>query len=93
MLLAALAMSLSGKWTIFRLITQGNWSFVVLTGLATLANGFFYELWNEGKLWLHLTVDDNPDYRCYNVPYVVIFLFSQMPLLGYFGYITSGSIV
>lgn len=94
MLLAALAMSLSGKWTIFRPITQGNWSFVVLIGLATLANGFFYELWNEGSLWFHPTVDDNPNYWSYNVPYVnVIFLFSQMPLLGYFGYIAFGSIV
>jgi len=87
-------MSLSGKWTIFRPITQGNWSFVVLIGLATLANGFFYELWNEGSLWFHPTVDDNPNYWSYNVPYVnVIFLFSQMPLLGYFGYIAFGSIV
>jgi hypothetical protein len=39
----------------------------------------------------HIT---NPNYWQYNIPYVnVIHIFSEMPLLGYFGYIPFGVLV
>ncbi|MDH4199441.1 MAG: small-conductance mechanosensitive channel [Spirochaetia bacterium] len=94
LLVSATALSVAGYPNIFSSIKSGNWSYVVLIGLASLGNGFFYELWNEGSNMFHSTLPDNPNFWRYSVPYVdVIHIFSQMPLLGYFGYIGFGSIM
>ena len=86
------AMSLTGYWTpLSDIARRGDWSRVSLIGLATLCNGFFWELWNFGSEWFHRDVPTNPNYWRYSVPYVdVIHIFSEMPLLGYFGYILFG---
>jgi hypothetical protein len=86
------AMELSGYWNPFTPIGQkGDWSYFVLIALATLLNGFFWEFWNFGSEWFHETQPTNPNYWRYSVPYVdKYYLFSQMPILGYFGYLLFG---
>ena len=85
------AMALAGFWTPFTPIRTGDWSKVILVGLATLFNGFFWELWNFGSEWFHDDAPTNPNYWKYSVPYLDKFhFFSEMPVLGYFGYLFFG---
>lgn len=93
--LLATALPLLRVWTPFRAIRQGDWSACVLMGLAALANGFFWELWNYGSEFFHQPGrSSNPNYWYYDVPYVNRFHpFSEMPLLGYFGYVPFGLLV
>lgn len=80
-------------WNPFTDIAKGDWSAGVLIGVASLCNGLFWEFWNFGSHAFHATLT-NPNYWVYNIPYVnVIHLFSEMPLLGYFGYIPFGVLV
>jgi hypothetical protein len=86
------ALAIAGRWTPFRPILEGNWSLVVVAGLASFANGIFWELWNYGSKFFHGGVPStNPNYWFYDIPYVnVLHPFSEMPLLGYFGYLPFG---
>ena len=86
------AMSLTKYWTPFTPIGQkGNYTPVVLIALATLLNGFFWEFWNFGSEWFHSDIPTNPNYWKYSVPYLDKFhIFSEMPILGYFGYLFFG---
>jgi hypothetical protein len=85
------ALALLGFWTPFRPITHGNWSPVVLAGFGALVNGVFWELWNYGSAYFHGTTVTNPNYWYYDIPYVNRFHpFSEMPLLGYAGYLPYG---
>jgi len=85
------AMALTGYWTPFTPIKNGDWSKVILMGLATLFNGFFWEFWNFGSEWFHDSLPTNPNYWKYSVPYLDKFhIFSEMPVLGYFGYLFFG---
>ncbi len=85
------AMSLAGYWTPFTPIKKGNWSPVILIALATIINGFFWEFWNYGSEWFHNDIPINPNYWKYFVPYLdKIHIFSEMPILGYFGYLFFG---
>lgn len=91
------ALALLGMWTPFRPIRHGNWSPVVMVGLAGLANGVCWELWNYGSRAFRtsqlLTAVINPNYWYYDIPYVnVLHPFSEMPLLGYFGYVPFGAL-
>ena len=77
-------------WTPFTALAEGNWGPMILVGLGTLFNGFFWEMWNYGSAHPEVPVT-NPNYWVYDIPYVnVIHIFSEMPLLGYFGYIPFG---
>ena len=86
------AMNLSKLWTPFDEISKkGDWSAVLLVAIATLLNGFFWEFWNFGSEWFHDYAPTNPNYWKYSVPYLdKIHLFSEMPILGYFGYLFFG---
>jgi hypothetical protein len=85
------ALAMLGFWTPFRPIARGNWSPVVLVGLSSLINGFFWELWNYGSNFFHGGFQTNPNFWYYEIPYVDKFhFFSEMPLLGYFGYLAFG---
>ncbi|AIQ30699.1 small-conductance mechanosensitive channel [Paenibacillus sp. FSL P4-0081] len=85
------AMALADYWTPFTPIKNGDWSKVMLVGLATVFNGFFWEFWNFGSEWFHDDAPTNPNYWKYSVPYLDKFhIFSEMPLLGYFGYLFFG---
>ncbi len=89
--LLSAAMALTGYWTPFTPIKDGNWSPLILIALGTLLNGFFWELWNFGSEWFHNSVPSNPNYWKYSVPYLdKIHIFSEMPILGYFGYLFFG---
>jgi hypothetical protein len=88
------AMSLKGMWTPFTPIARkGDWSPVLLIALATVTTGFFWEFWNFGSEWFHNDLPTNPNYWKYSVPYVDKFhIFSEMPILGYFGYMFFGNV-
>lgn len=80
--------------TFTQIASKGDWSSGVLMGLASLFNGFVWEFWNYGSTHLGIDTPTNPNYWDYNIPYVdVIHIFSDMPLLGYFGYIPFGVLV
>ncbi len=86
------ALILAGKRTLLNDIGEsGDWTKVNLIAVATLLNGIFWELWNFGSNWFHHTFPDTPGFWKYSVPYVdVVHLFSEMPLLGYWGYLFFG---
>ncbi len=74
-------------------LALGNWAPALLIMLACFLNGFIWEAWNYGSTH---PIDPvmNPNYWVYNIPYVnVIHIFSEMPLLGYFGYMPFGILV
>jgi hypothetical protein len=76
--------------TPFSALGRGDWSPMVLMALASLFNGFFWELWNWGSAHPAQPVT-NPNYWVYDVPYVnVIHIYAEMPLLGYAGYLPFG---
>jgi hypothetical protein len=79
-------------WTPLVPIARGNWAPAVLVGLASVANGVLWELWNFGSEYWRLPGESlNPNYWIYEIPYVDRFHpFSRMPLLGYFGYLPFG---
>ncbi|SIS81165.1 hypothetical protein [Neptunomonas antarctica] len=77
-------------WSPFSEIAQGNWSPALLMALSAMVNGFFWEFWNYGSAH-PVTPVTNPNYWVYDIPYInVIHLFSEMPLLGYMGYMPFG---
>jgi hypothetical protein len=82
-------MGVVGLWTPFTPLTTGNWAPIVLCAIAALLTGFFWEFWNHGSnLWYP---GCNPNFWRYEVPYVnVIVGFTEMPFLGYFGYLPFG---
>jgi hypothetical protein len=87
-------------WTPFTNVAQGNWSAAVLIAVSSLFNGFLWEFWNHGSEACNpfncsgTVLGTNPNYWIYDVPYVnVIHLYSEMPLLGYFGYLPFGIFV
>lgn len=83
-----------GVWTPFTPIAQGNWSPALLMALSSLFNGFFWEAWNYGSSNPNALPPTNPNYWIYDIPYVnIIHLHSEMPLLGYYGYLPFGLLV
>jgi hypothetical protein len=71
---------LSGRPTLLRALTVGDWRPVVVPALAALICGFFWEMWNHFSLarWT------------YSIPYVQRFHLFEMPILGYGGYLPFG---
>jgi len=61
-------------------LVQGDWRPVVLSALAALVCGFWWELWNFGSL-VHWE---------YTIPFVSAFKVFEMPILGYSGYFPFG---
>ncbi|MEO8325562.1 MAG: hypothetical protein ABI618_06915 [Nitrospirota bacterium] len=66
--------------TILSPLAKGNWSPVVLSALAALVCGGFWEMWNAHSL-VHWK---------YSIPYVHAFQLGEMPILGYAGYLPFG---
>ena len=83
-----------GIWTPFASLARGNWSPMLLMALASLFNGFFWEVWNYGSAHPASLPATNPNYWIYDIPYVnVIHIYAEMPLLGFFGYLPFGLLV
>ncbi len=59
---------------------QGDWRPIIISALAALACGFWWELWNSYSL-AHWE---------YTIPYVHAFEIFEMPILGYSGYLPFG---
>lgn len=100
--LAVLAGQLLRKriWTPFTALQQGDWGPFMLSALASLCNGIFWELWNHGSESPNFLSGQvppfptNPNFWIYDIPYVnVLHPYSEMPLLGYFGYLPFGVLV
>ena len=70
----------TGRPTIFAGVARGDWRQVVLSALAALLCGFFWEMWN----WQSLAHWE------YSVPFVHRYQIFAMPLLGYAGYLPFG---
>ena len=66
--------------TCFHGLLQGDWRPVLLSALAALLCGFWWELWNANSL-VHWE---------YTIPYVHTFKVFEMPILGYSGYLPFG---
>jgi len=66
--------------TVLTPLAKGNWSPVVLSAIAALICGGFWEMWNAYSL-VHWE---------YSIPYVHTFTIFEMPLLGYAGYLPFG---
>ncbi len=89
--LLSAAMGLTRLWTPFTPIREGNWSPILLIAIGTVLNGLFWEMWNFGSEWFKSGYPANPNYWKYSVPYLDKFhIFSEMPILGYFGYLFFG---
>lgn len=83
-----------GIWTPFTAMSTGNWTPVIVMALSSLFNGFLWEMWNYGSAHPNAAPPTNPNYWIYDIPYVnVIHIHSEMPLLGYFGYLPFGVLV
>lgn len=61
-------------------LAQGDWRPLVLSALAALVCGFWWELWNVYSL-VHWE---------YTIPYVHAFKLFEMPIVGYAGYVPFG---
>jgi len=83
-----------GVWTPFAALAKGDWSPLLLSALGSLFIAIFWEVWNYGSAHPNPLPLTNPNYWEYAVPYVnVIHLFSEMPLLGFPGYLPFGVMV
>lgn len=81
-------------WTPFTALSAGNWSPAILIALSSLFNGFLWEMWNYGSAHPDIGYPTNPNYWIYDIPFVnVLHFFSEMPLLGYYGYLPFGALV
>lgn len=89
LLILPAVMGLLRFWTPFAPIERGNWTPLTLVALASLITGVFWEFWNHGSN--AFLPGRNPNFWVYDIPYVnVIHLFSEMPLIGYVGYLPFG---
>ncbi|MDH5428302.1 MAG: hypothetical protein OEY57_09040 [Nitrospirota bacterium] len=68
------------KQTCFHLLGQGDWRPVMLSALAALVCGFWWEIWNAYSL-VHWE---------YTIPFVHALKIFEMPVLGYAGYLPFG---
>ncbi len=78
-----------GFSNVFTPIKHGDWSKLMLIGIAMLVSGLIWECINFGSEKLYDYKPLNASYWKYSIPYVnyVHLPFSEMPILGYFGYI------
>lgn len=67
-------------------LLAGDWRFIVTLPLATLACGFFWEMWNSRMLpgWYYTVPFLNAD------PKLLPFRLFEMPVLGFLGYLPFG---
>lgn len=71
---------LKNEKTCFHVLVQGDWRPVILSALAALMCGFWWELWNAYSL-VHWE---------YTIPFVHALKIFEMPVLGYAGYLPFG---
>lgn len=74
-----------GMWNPLTSISKGNWSPLLLMGLAAIFNGLFWEIWNGYSTGL------NPLFWKYSIPYVNVGIkIGEMPIMGFWGYFFFG---
>ncbi len=76
---------LAGRWTPVSPMKKGNWTSMVLLGLAGLCNGLLWELLN------YHSNPTNPSFWKYDIPYFQgMEKIGEMPIIGFAGYIPFG---
>jgi hypothetical protein len=94
LLIFGAALEISGAWTPFDPAERGDWSRFVVMALGTFLLGFVWEFWNYGSQAFRHGEPTNPNYWIYDVPYFNVgHFFSEMPFIGYFGYLFFGVLV
>jgi hypothetical protein len=94
LLIFGCALTLAGCWTPFDPAAKGDWSRFILMAVATMLDGFVWEFWNFGSQAFRNGVPTNPNYWIYDIPYFNVgHFFSELPALGYFGYLFFGILV
>lgn len=85
----AAMLGLMGMWNVITPLKNGDWSKLILVGIAMLLGGLIWECINHGSEKLYNYKPLNPSYWKYSIPYVnyIHLPFSEMPILGYIGYI------
>jgi len=83
-------LGLLGLWNVFTPLKHDDWSKLIL--IAMLLSGLIWEFNNFGSEKFYDYKPINPSYWKYSIPYVnyIHLPFSEMPILGYFGYIPYG---
>lgn len=83
------ALSLTRTPTVFTALEKGDWTPVLVSGIAMVLCGLGWEMVNFGSEFFFHYQPVNPNYWIYSIPYVgqVHLPFSQMPILGYLGYL------
>lgn len=76
--------SLLGYKTVLDPLKEGNWSPILLMGLAAIFHGVVWEAWNS------FTYPYFPNHWKYDLAYANILHIYEMPILGYFGYMPFG---
>ncbi len=71
---------IGNDYTGFRSLAQGDWRPIILSALAALVCGLWWECWNVYS-FVHWK---------YTIPYVHAFKIFEMPILGYAGYLPFG---
>ena len=82
-------LGLLGFSNLFTPIKNGDWSKLLLIAIAMVVSGLIWECINYGSEKFYDYRPLNASYWKYSIPYVnkVHLPFSEMPILGYFGYI------
>lgn len=78
--------------TLFSPMRNGDWTKPMLIAIAMFVSGLLWEFFNYGSELFNDPVSINPSFWKYSIPYVndVKLPFSEMPVLGYWGYIPYG---
>jgi hypothetical protein len=91
LVVVSVVLSLLKVWTPFTPVMQGNWTPVLVFGLAYLAQGFVMEGWNCFSA-THYSPGNpatcySPAFWEYKLPYVDGYRIFEMPVVGFWGYI------
>lgn len=78
--------------TLFSPMRNGDWTKTMLIAIAMFVSGILWEFFNYGSEVFNAPASINPSFWKYSIPYVndIKLPFSEMPVLGYWGYIPYG---
>ncbi|MCB1193743.1 MAG: hypothetical protein KDK90_25125 [Leptospiraceae bacterium] len=82
-------LGLLGFENLFTQLKNGNWTKMLLVAISMLSIAFIWEFINWGSGFFNSDQQINASYWKYSIPYIGLIQlpFSEMPILGYFGYI------
>jgi len=90
MITFAAAVSLVGIKNPWSLLPQGNWEPLLRMMVATMANAFFWEMWNIGSINSAPSPVNTPNVWLYELQYVNVFFFFEVPGVAFISYFLFG---